>query len=138
MRICWSNSNTYTYSYTCIYFDVSFAKPVTCVFYSAHSQSLLPASTHTQSSEQCATSDTSEFDTSVSKTSPDIDSSEPKSQEKATVSFMYRHYVQTLFTGHFVPSTMYRTLCSDTIKLNLIILANYIIYLFINPTAIYR
>ena len=90
----------YTYIYIYICFDVSFAKPVTCVFYSAHSQSLVPPSTHTQSSEQCATSDTSELDTSISKTSSDIGSSEPKSQEKVTVRFMYRHYVQTLCTGH--------------------------------------
>ena len=93
-----------------------------CIFeFSVHSQSLEPTSTHTQSSEQYATSDTSELETSVSKTSPDIDSSEPKSQEKVTVRFMYRycvqtlctgHYVQTLCTGHYVQNTMYRTLCT--------------------------
>ena len=85
-------------------------EPVTRVFfgYSAHSQSLDPTS------EQYATSDTSLLDTSVSKTSPDIDSNEPKSQEKATVSFMCR----TLCTGHYELDTMYKhyvqTLCTDT------------------------
>ena len=79
-------------------------EPVMCLyFYSVHSQSLEPASTHTQSSEQYATSDTSELDTSITETSPDIDSSEPKSQGKTTVRFMYRHCVQ---------DTMYRTLCT--------------------------
>ena len=81
-----------------------------CIFEcSAHSPSLVPASTHTPSSDQYATSDTSKMD---SKTSPDIDSSEPKSQEKVCVRFMYRHYVPTLRIGHCVQDTMYRTLCT--------------------------
>ena len=62
-----------------------------------------------------AMSHTSELDTSITKTSSDIGSSEPKSQEKATVRFMYRHCMyRTLCTVHYVQYTMYRTLCMYT------------------------
>ena len=49
-----------------------------------------------------------EMDTSITIINPDFDSSEPKSQEQATVRFMYR----TLCAGHYVQNTVYRTLCT--------------------------
>ena len=103
------------------YFNVWLANLVTRVFfeYSALSE---------PKGSQYAMSHTSVLGTSISKTSPGIGSSEPKSQEKATVSFMYRyyvqdtryrtlctrHFVQTLSTGHYVQDTMYGHYLQDT------------------------
>ena len=92
--------------------DVQLVNPVTRVYFSNEASDSKPRGSW------YAMSHISELDTSISKTSPDIDSSEPKSQEKATVRFMHRHYVQTLYPGHCVQDNMYRTLCTDIVYRN--------------------